>query len=195
MGIVGGLFPSPLHMLALAQVALGRWARGIAVLVGPATVIDGALLIFTFFFYKYIPHQISHYIAYVGGVALIGFACYALWESRGKTREQMAESHSLTYASITVAATAELTAPGTWIYWMTIAGPILAEGHAKGYWHIVPFFVGGFVGYYGAGVFAVYVMAWGASLHRKFKARLFLAANVLLLVLGISYLLRAYFAR
>ena len=35
MGIVGGLFPSPLHLIALAQVALGRWTRGILILVGP----------------------------------------------------------------------------------------------------------------------------------------------------------------
>jgi len=36
-------------------------------------------------------------------------------------------------------------------------------------------------------------MAWGASLHKRVKQNLFLVANILLLVLGISYLLRAYF--
>jgi hypothetical protein len=31
-----------------------------------------------------------------------------------------------------------------------IAGPVIAEGRLKGYWHVVPFFVGGLIGYYGA---------------------------------------------
>jgi hypothetical protein len=107
----------------------------------------------------------------------------------------MANSATLTYASVTAATLTELTAPGTWIYWMTVAGPILAEGRIHGYWHIVPFFVGGLFGYYGASVVALRVLAWGASLHKRFNERLFLAANVLLFILGVSYLVRAYFWR
>ena len=38
-------------------------------------------------------------------------------------------------------------------------------------------------------------MAWGAGLHKRFKQHLFLAANILLLLMGISYLVRAYFGR
>lgn len=192
MGVVGGLFPSPLHMIALAQVGLNRWARAIFILLAPPLVMDGALLLLTFFFYQHVPHSIAHRVAYVGGVILIGFATYSLAASRGKTRDEMAQSATLTYASVTVASTAELAAPGTWIYWLTIAGPVISEGRQIGYWRIAPFFVGGAVGYYGAAIVAVWLMAWGAGLHRQFKPRLFLAANLLLLVLGISYLLRAY---
>ena len=36
-------------------------------------------------------------------------------------------------------------------------------------------------------------MAWGAGLHKKFKQHLILAANILLLLMGVSYLVRAYF--
>ena len=93
------------------------------------------------------------------------------------------------------ATLAEVGAPGTWIYWLTIAGPVLAEGRLKGYWHIVPFFVGGVVAFYGTSIFSVWLMAWGASLHKGIKQNLFLIANLLLLALGISYLLRAYFGR
>jgi hypothetical protein len=35
-------------------------------------------------------------------------------------------------------------------------------------------------------------MAWGAGLHKAFKQHIFLTANVLLLLIGISYLVRAY---
>ena len=191
-GIAGGLFPSPLHLIALAQIALQHRARALAILIGLPLVVDGGLLLVTFFFYQYVPHSIAHYVAYVGGVALIGFAVYALIETRGKSRDQMAESSKLTYASVSVATLAELTAPGTWIYWLTVAGPIIAEGRAEGYWHIVPFFAGGLVGYYGAAIFSVWLMAWGAGLHPKLNQRLFLIANVLLLLIGISYLVRAY---
>jgi len=85
-----------------------------------------------------------------------------------------------------------VAAPGTWIYWLTIAGPILAEGRVQGYWHVVPFFAGSLIGYYGAAVLSVWLMARGAGLHKQFKAHLFLVANVLLLVLGVSYIIRAY---
>jgi hypothetical protein len=55
--------------------------------------------------------------------------------------------------------------------------------------------VGGLFGYYGASVVALRVLAWGASLHKRFHERLFLAANVLLFILGVSYLVWAYFWR
>jgi hypothetical protein len=191
MGIVGGLVPSPLHLIALAQVALGRWPRAIGIILGPPLIIDGALLAATLFFYSHIPHGIAHYVAYVGGVTLLTLATYALLQMRRKSQEELATSTPLTLASVTAASLAELTAPGTWIYWMTVAGPILAEGRIRGYWHVVPFFAGGLIGYYGAAVLSVWLLAWGASLHRHFRRYLFLAANILLLVLGISYLVRA----
>jgi hypothetical protein len=43
MGIVGGLFPSPLHMIALTQVALGRWLRAIYLIFGAPLMVDGCL--------------------------------------------------------------------------------------------------------------------------------------------------------
>lgn len=195
MGIVGGLIPSPLHLIALTQVALNRWGRAIFVMLGPPLTVDGALLVLTFFFYRLVPRSIAHDVAYLGGIALIGFATYALAQMRRKTHEQMANSAALTSASIAVATFAELAAPGTWIYWLTIAGPILAEGRQTGYWHVVPFFAGGLVGYYGSAIFSVWLIAWGASLHKSFQRYLLLAANILLLILGISYLIRAYFGR
>ena len=195
MGIVGGMIPSPLHFIALTQVALKCWLRAILILVGPPVIVDAAMLVVTFFFYRYIPPSIAHYVAYVGGAVLIGFASYSLHSMRGKTQAEMANSTSLTYASVTTATLAELTAPGTWIYWMTVAGPILAEARLHGYWHVVPFFVGGLLGYYGAAIATLRVLAWGASLHKRFHERLFVAANVLLFILGISYLVRAYFWR
>jgi len=192
MGIVGGLIPSPLHLIALAQVGLGRWPRAIAILILPPLLIDGLLLVATLLFYRYIPRGIAHDVAYVGGATLIVLASYALIAMRRQTREQMAESPSLTYASVSAASLAELTAPGTWIYWMTVAGPILAEGKAVGYAHVAPFFAGGLVGYYGAALLSVRILAWGAGLHRQFRRHLFLVANLLLLVLGVSYLVRAF---
>lgn len=195
IGIVGGLIPSPLHLIALTQVALKRWPRAIFVMLVPPLTVDGALLVLTFFFYRFVPHHIAHDVAYLGGVVLIGFAAYALAQMRRRTHEQMASSTTLTLASVAVATFAELAAPGTWIYWLTVAGPVLAEGRQTGYWHVVPFFAGGLVGYYGAALFSVWLIAWGASLHRSFQRNLLLAANLLLLVLGISYLFRAYFSR
>ena len=195
MGVVGGLIPSPLHLIALAQVALNRWARAIAIMLGPPLLIDAALLVVFFFFYRFVPQSIGYYMAYVGGVVLIGFGTFALLVNRGKTQEETADSSALTVASVTAAALSELAAPGTWIYWLTIAGPILAEGHLHGYWHVVPFFLGGVVGFYGASIVSVWVLAWGSRLHKAFQSRLFLAANILLVILGISYLVRAHFGR
>jgi len=193
MGIVGGMLPNPLHMIALTQVALGRWGRAIFVLLGPPLVVDGGFLIVTLFFFRFIPFGIVHYVAYVGGLILVGFASYALWELRRKTQEEMANSAVYTMAGVSVATLAEVAAPGTWIYWVSIAGPILAEGRVHGYAHVIPFFAGSLVGYYGAAIISTALMAWGASLHKRFKQHLILAANILLFLMGISYLVRAYF--
>ena len=147
MGIAGGLMPSPLHLIALSQVALNRWMRALLILVGLPLVLDGTLLLITFFFYKLIPPSIGHYVAYVGGVVLILFGSYALMEARKKGQEELARSAKVTRASISAALFGEIAAPGTWVFWLTIAGPILQEGHTKGYMHIVPFFGGSLVGY------------------------------------------------
>ncbi|MGH9450026.1 MAG: LysE family transporter [Terriglobia bacterium] len=196
MGIVGGLVPSPLHLIALTQVAVNRWRRAITILVGPPIAIDGALLIVMLFFFRYVPHNVAHYVAYAGGVILLLLGGFSLYQMRVKSQEEMAESGSLTYASVIAASLTELSSPGTWIYWLTIAGPILAEGKRTGYEHIAPFFIGGLVGYYGASIFSVWLISWGASLHKQFKARLMLAANILLVLLGIGYLVNAvYFGK
>jgi hypothetical protein len=192
MGVVGGLLPNPLKLIALTQVALARWGRALFVLLAPPLVIDGAFLLVTLLFFRFVLVGIVHYVAYVGGVVLIGFAGHALWESRHKTQEEMASSRMYTLAGVSVAALAEVAAPGTWVYWATMAGPILAEGRLRGYAHVVPFFADSLLGYYGAAVFSTYPLAWGACLHRAFKPHLILAANALLLLLGLSYLVRAY---
>ena len=56
-GVVGGLIPSPLHLISLTQAALNRWARAIFIVLGPPLVADGALLLLTLLFYQYIPHR------------------------------------------------------------------------------------------------------------------------------------------
>lgn len=193
MGLAGGLFPSPLHMIALAQVALNRWIFALFILIGAPLLIDGALLLITFVFYQHIPRTLAHDVAYVGGSAVIAFALFSIAESRRKTHEEMATSAALSYGGVTAAALTELAAPGTWIYWLTLAGPVIAEGRMKGYWHVVPFFAGGLIGYYGAALLSLCFLAWGARLHKQFKQHLFVTANVLLVVLGISYLFRAHF--
>lgn len=195
MGVVGGLIPSALQMVALSQVALGRWVRAIGVLIGAPLMVDGCFLLATLFFYRFIPSGIAHYVAYAGGVALISFASYSLWARRGKTTKEMANSATLSFASVGVALLAEVAAPGTWVYWLTIAGPILAEGRQTGYGHVVPFFVGGLLGFYGAALFTLCFLSWGAGLHKGFKQHLFVVANILLLLMGASYLVRAYLGR
>ena len=82
MGIVGGVMPSPLHMIALAQVALKRWAVALFVLVGAPLIVDGSLLLVTFFFYERVPQRIAHDVAYAGGIVLIGFATFSLLSFR-----------------------------------------------------------------------------------------------------------------
>src|SRR5947209_19965242 len=132
MGMVGGLFPSPLHMIALAQLALKRRALALLVLVGPPLVVDGALLLVTFFFYKHVPHDIAHDVAYLGGAIVLAFGAYSLVRARGKSQEEMARSGELTYTSVSVGVLAQADAPGTWVYWLTIAGTIIAEGRRNG---------------------------------------------------------------
>jgi hypothetical protein len=194
MGVVGGMLPNPLKMIALTQMALGRWGRAIFVLLVPPLVVDGGLLLVTLLFFRFIPVHVAHYVAYMGGLVLIGFSSHALWELRRKSPEELARSVSYTLAGVTVATLAEVTAPGTWIYWLTIVGPILSEARVHGYMHVVPFFAGGLLGYYGAAVLFTCLLAWGAGLHKAFKQHLILIANLLLLALGISYLVRAYLA-
>ncbi|HVB29496.1 MAG TPA: hypothetical protein VNG91_06785 [Terriglobia bacterium] len=193
MGVVGGLVPTPLHLIALTQMTLRRWVRAAWVLVAPPTAIDAVFLLITYFFYKIIPPGIAHSMAYAGGAALMGFGAYLLWESPRKGLEKKEYSWNLTYGSLALATLVEATIPGTWVYWLAIAGPILAEGRVEGYWRTVPFFAGSLLGYYGAAFLSVWLMAWGAGAHKLFRRRLFLAANVLLIVLGALFIARAYF--
>ncbi len=193
MGAVGGLVPSPLHLIALTQMTLGRWLKAAWVLVAPPVAVDAVFLSVTYFFFQIIPPSIAHYTAYAGGVALMGFGVCLLWKRPRKSPEKSEHSWNLTYSSLTLATLVEVTAPGTWVYWLAIAGPIIAEGRLEGYWRIVPFFVGSLVGYYGAAFLSVWLMAWGAGAHKHFRRYLFVVANSLLIVLGAVYLVRAYF--
>ena len=192
MGVVGGMLPNPLQIIALAQAALGRWARAIFVLTIPPLVVDAAFLLMTLFFSRLIPLGVVRYIAYVGGVLVTASAALGLLHLRREEQGQAENPAAYGLASVCVATLAEVTAPGTWVYWVTIAAPILMEGRIRGYGHVVPFFAGGLVGYYGGSIVSTCFLVWVAGLHRSFKYYLLLAANVLLLVVGISYFIRAY---
>lgn len=192
MGVVGGMLPNPLQMIALTQVAMGRWGRAIFVLIVPPLLVDAILLIVTLLFSHFVPFGIIHYVAYAGGVLLIWFGGHALWELRRKPQEMVGSSAAYTTVGVVIATLAELASPGTWIYWITIAGPILAEGRVRGFGHVVPFFAGGLLGYYGAAIISTAILAWGVGLHKALKPKLLLVANILLIFMGISYLVRAY---
>lgn len=192
MGVVGGMFPNPLRLIALADVVAGRWLRALFTLLLPPLLVDGGFLLLTLFFVRFIPFAVIHYIAYLGGAVVIAFATHALWEMRRKKGEVGGKSQAYSLAGVAVATFAEVSAPGTWVYWLTVAAPILGEGRANGYWHVAPFFAGSMAGYYGASITSTCLMAWGASLHQAFKQRLVLFANVILLLFGISYIARAY---
>ncbi len=190
--MVGGMLPNPLQVIALTQAAAARWDRAIFVLTVPPLVIDGAFLSTTLLFSRLMPLGIVHYIAYAGGALVTGFASYGLWDLRRERLARTVSSPAYTFAGVSVATLAEVTAPGTWVYWVTIAAPILAEGRTRGYAHVVPFFVGGLLGYYGAAIASTCLVAWLAGVHRSFKHYLLMTANALLLCIGISYFIRAY---
>lgn len=192
MGAVGGLVPTPLHFIAVTQMTLERWVRAAWILIGPPTAVDAVFLLITYFSYQLIPPTIAHYTAYAGGAALVGFGACLLRGSPRKNPEKKEYSWNLTYGSLTIATLVEASAPGTWVYWLTIAGPIISEGRAQGYWRIVPFFAGSLIGYYGASFLSVWLMAWGAGARKRFRRNLFVAANSLLIILGALYIARAY---
>lgn len=192
MGAVGGLIPSPLHLIALTQVSLGRWTRASVLLVGLPMAVDGLFLVITFFFYRFIPSNIAHYTAYAGGIALVAFGGISLWKAPPKKPGGETHSWTMTRTSVSLATLVEATAPGTWVYWLTIAGPIIAEGRTGGYWRVLPFFAGSVLGYYGAAFVSVWLMNWGAGLHKEFNRQLFRVANILLVVFGVWYFARAY---
>jgi hypothetical protein len=194
MGVVGGLVPTPLHLIALTQMTLKRWVRATWILVAPPTVIDAVFFVIAFFFYELIPPAVAHYTSYAGGVALAGFGVYLLWENPRKGAEKRECSWRLNRGSLALATLVEASAPGTLVYWLAIAGPIIAEGRVHGYGHILPFFVGSLIGYYGASFLSVWLMAWGAGVHKRFGTILFFAANTLLVVMGILFIVREYFA-
>lgn len=193
MGVVGGLLPTPLHLIAATQMTLKRWGRAAWVIVGPPTAIDIVFFFIAYFFYQFIPPSIAHYTAYGGGAALAGFGVYLMVACPGKKPEKKEYSWKLTYGNITVATLVEASAPGTWVYWLAIAGPIIAEGRVEGYWRVLPFFAGSLIGYYGASFLSVWLMAWGAGARKRFRQIMFFAANGLLIALGVLYILRAYF--
>lgn len=193
LGVVGGLVPTPLHLIALTQMTLKNWVRATWVIVAPPTLIDAGFFLVAYFFYQIIPPSIAHYTAYAGGAALAGFGAYLLLENPGNGKEKKRYSWELSGRNLAVATVVEASAPGTWVYWLAVAGPIIAEGRVEGYWSVLPFFVGSLIGYYGASFLSVWLMAWGAGAHKRFRRILFLAANILLIVLGVLFITRAYF--
>ena len=88
MGFVGGLLPTPLHLIAVTQMTLKNWVRAVWVLTAPVTLVDAVFFLIAYFFYQLIPPHIAHYISYAGFCVNESRCAYLLRENTRKGGKQ-----------------------------------------------------------------------------------------------------------
>ncbi|RMH00704.1 MAG: hypothetical protein D6706_03250 [Chloroflexi bacterium] len=150
LGFAAAAQPGPLLMFLLAQTTLFGWRRAVVAAFAPL-LSDGPIVALMLFLLTRLPLEMVRVLQVVGG----GYLLFLGWNVFRELRHvalDTAVSAPSARQSILKAALVNLLSPNPYLFWGTVAGPILLNG-----WQQSPLTGTSFVFAFYAGLIGVFV--------------------------------------
>lgn len=161
LGGAAAVQPGPLQAYLLSLVTRNGWRRALPAAFAPL-ISDGPILLLVLLVLARLPEWLLSALQLAGGLFLI-YLAWGAWKTFRDNKVEVSASQNpgATQTSILKAAAMNLLSPSPYVFWATIAGPILLEG-----WRQNPTLGMAFlIGFYGAliGGLMIIIAFFGAA--------------------------------
>ena len=185
LGIVAGITPGPLSTLVLNQALKSGWRAGAAVAIAPL-VGDVIIVVPTLLFLEQSSKEIFKWLSLVGGVYVV----FLGWETLRNPLRDTSKAAQIAAASVLgfrQGLVVNWLNPHPYMFWLTVAGPLVRTQAAQCDWISIILFLLGFYGCLGGCkiLFAVMVHAGRLQLQESAFQRVVWAGGLVLLAFGI----------
>jgi len=144
LGISAGVTPGPLLGLILAETLRGGWRSGMLVACAPL-LGDVAVVTLCFLVLVHAPDRTLSLLGIGGGVYILLLA----WETFRTVIQPVAEAATAEvrpWRSFERGLVVNLLNPHPYIFWLTVAGPLITQSYRQSAFQEIVAFVGGFYG-------------------------------------------------
>lgn len=189
LGLAAGVSPGPLMTLVITRTLARGFGAGLRVAIAPL-LTDLPIIVISLLFFSILPPLLETILTVTGGC----FVLYLAWETLREARHAtLIDSHGASPAAasddIWRGVLVNFLSPHPWLFWMTVAAPILTNA-----WRTSALAALGFlVGFYGLLVGGKVLLALAVAGGRRFLTdawyrRLLAASGLLLAIFGLLLL-------
>ena len=188
LGATAAAQPGPFQAFLLSLIARQGWRRALPAALAPL-VSDGPILALVLFVLTRVPEWMLSALQIAGGLFLLLLA-WGAWRAlrrpAGVEAVAMVEGHVST--NVLKASLMNLLSPSPYIFWTTVAGPILLEGWRQGTALGLAFLLGFYVALVGGLALFILVFAGAGRVDARVNRVLGLASAVALFGFGLYQL-------
>jgi len=132
-GFAAAAQPGPLQTYLISQSLTKGWRRALPAAFAPL-ISDGPIIVLCLLVLRQVPDSFKHVLYIVGGlfVLYLSYGAYKAWKNFDSN---LPSTESGTQQSVLKAALVNILAPGAYIFWSLVTGPILITG-----WRATPIF-------------------------------------------------------
>jgi threonine/homoserine/homoserine lactone efflux protein len=141
-GFAAAVQPGPLQTYLISQALMRGWHKTLAAALAPL-LSDGPIIALCVLILSQVPPWLQRFLYIAGGLFVI-YLAYGAYKSWRKFDPQLPSIEIRSRQSLRNAALTNLLAPGAYLFWTLVTGPILIRG-----WRENPLFGMGFLsGFY-----------------------------------------------
>jgi len=125
-GFAAAAQPGPLQTYIISQAITKGWKKSLPAAFAPL-VSDGPIIVLCLLVLRQLPNSFKQVLYIAGGIFVL-YLAYGAYKSWRDFESQFSISKSDTKQSLLKAALVNLLAPGAYIFWSLVTGPILIAG-------------------------------------------------------------------
>lgn len=144
LGLGAGITPGPLLGLVLRETLRGGWRAGVSVALAPP-VADLFVVLLCLLVLTRLPPWFLPALGVVGGLYVTFLGWKTVWAAPPASLQAAEELGSAT-SSFWRGLLVNLCNPHPYLFWMTVAGPLLTESYRQQQWAPIAAFLCGFYG-------------------------------------------------
>lgn len=125
-GFAAAVQPGPLQTYLISQTLMKGWQKSLASALAPL-ISDGPIIALCLLVLSQVPAWLQRFLYVVGGLFIL-YLAYGAYKSWKRFDPQLPSPETSAGQTLLKAALTNVLAPGPYIYWTLVTGPILIRG-------------------------------------------------------------------